>query len=95
MRFLSVHVVDPYSSTDTGAACKEFHFISSDRSDFRLIDYLSIAVHAFDRCILTSLSVAETLLPKCMNLYINFRWPPQRVEIAPSRLNHMYTVYFV
>ena len=45
------------------AAWKKLHFILSDRSDFYMIDKLSIAVHAFVRCILMAFSVDETLLP--------------------------------
>ena len=42
-----VVVVHPYSSIDTTAAWKKLHFILSVRSDFHMIDSLSIAVHAF------------------------------------------------
>ena len=35
----------PFSNTDT--AWKNFHFVLSDRSDFHMIDSLSIAVHTF------------------------------------------------
>ena len=40
-------VVYPYSSIDTTAAWKTLRFILSVRSDFHMIDSLSIAVHAF------------------------------------------------
>ena len=46
-RFVSVYVVYPYSSIDTTAAWKKLCFILSVRSDFHMIDSLSIAVHAF------------------------------------------------
>ena len=46
-RFVSVHVVHPYSSIDTTAAWKKLRFILSVRSDFHMIESLSIAVHAF------------------------------------------------
>ena len=88
IRFFSVHVVHPYWSTDTTAAWKKSRFILSDRLDPRLIDSESIAVHTFARCILRSLSVDETLLLKYVNLSINFRGPPFRVEVAPSWLKH-------
>ena len=45
--FLSIVIVHPYSSIDTTAAWKKLHFILSVRSDFHMIDSLSIAVHAF------------------------------------------------
>ena len=54
----------------------------SDRSDFHMIDNLSIAVHAFARRILMSFSVDETLLPRYMNLSTNFMEPPFRVEMS-------------
>ena len=46
-RFVSAQVVHPYSSIDTTAARKKLRFILSVRFDFRMIDSLSIAVHAF------------------------------------------------
>ena len=41
-RFVSVHVVHPYSSIDVTAAWKKLCFILSVRSDFHIIDSLSI-----------------------------------------------------
>ena len=46
-RLVSVQVVHPYSSIDTITAWKRLRFILSVRSDFHIIDSLSIAVHAF------------------------------------------------
>ena len=37
-RFVSVHVVNPYSSIDVTAAWKKLRFILSVRSDFHIID---------------------------------------------------------
>ena len=59
-----------------------------------MIDNLSIAVNAFDRCILTSLSVDEILLPRYGNLFTNFRGQPLKVEVAPSRSKLMYSALF-
>ena len=64
IRFNKVYVVHPYISMDTPAARKKLLFILSDRSDFHMSDSLSIAAHAFTRCILMSFSVDETLLPR-------------------------------
>ena len=61
-RFVSVHVVHPYSSIDTTAAWKKLRFILSVRSDFHMIESLSIAVHAFVSRVSMSFSVDETLL---------------------------------
>ena len=61
--FVSVQVVHPYSSIDTTASWKKLRFILSVRSDFHMIDSLSIAVHAFVSRVSMSFSVDETLLP--------------------------------
>ena len=55
-----------------------------------MIDNLSIAVHAFTKCILISLSVDEKLLPKYMNLSTNFKGSPYREEMAPFWLKHVF-----
>ena len=54
----------PYSSIDTTAAWKKLRFISSVRSDFHMIESLSIAIHAFISRVSMSFSVDETLLPR-------------------------------
>ena len=59
-----VQVVHPYSSIDTTTASKKLRFILSIRSDFQMIDSLSIAVHAFVSRVSMSFSVDETLLPR-------------------------------
>ena len=41
-RFVSVHVVHPYSSIDVTAAWKKLRFILSVRSDFHIVDSLLI-----------------------------------------------------
>ena len=92
MRFVSIHVVHLYSSIDTTVAWKKFRFIRSDRSDFYMIYNLSIAVLVFVRCILISLSVDKTMLPRYVNLSTNFRESQFRMEMAHSWLRHMYSV---
>ena len=62
--YVSVQVVHPYSSIDTTAAWKKLRIILSVRSDFHMIDSLSIAVHAFVSRVSISFSVDETLLPR-------------------------------
>ena len=62
--FVSVQVVHPYSSIYMTAAWKNLRFILSVRSDFHMIDSLSIAVHAFVSRQSVSFSVDETLLPR-------------------------------
>ena len=89
-----VDEVHPYSSTPTAAACKKSRFVLSDRSDFRMIDSLLIASPAFTKCMLTSFSVDEMLLPKYRNWFTNFRGLHLRVEVAPFGLEHMYSVLF-
>ena len=73
--FVSVRVVHPYSSTDTATAWKTILVNISKRSDFHIIDNLSIVVHAFTRRMLTSLSVGEILLLRFVKLLVNFRFP--------------------
>ena len=82
IHFISVHVAHPYSRIDTTAAWKKLYFILLDRLDFQVITNLLIAVHAFARQILTSLSVDEALLPRYVNLSTNFRELPFRVEMS-------------
>ena len=62
-RLVGVQVVHPCSSIDTTAAWKKLRFILSVRSDFHMIESLSIAVHAFISRVSMSFSVDETLLP--------------------------------
>ena len=62
--YVSVQVVHPFSRIDTAAAWKKLRFILSIRSDFHMIDSLSIAVHAFVSRESMSFSVDETLLPR-------------------------------
>ena len=69
-------------------------FVFSERSDFHMITYLSKAVHAFARCMLTLLSVDRILLPWYVYLSINFKGLPFRVEVFPSCLKHMNSVLF-
>ena len=59
-----LHVVDPYSSIDTIAVRKKLHFILLVRSDFDMTDSLSLALPAFARHVLMSVSVDETMLPR-------------------------------
>ena len=49
MRFVSIHVMHPYSSIDSATTWKKSHFILMDRPDFHMIDNLSYAVHTFVR----------------------------------------------
>ena len=56
---VSVHVVHPYSRTDTTAAWKKLCFILLDKFDFHKIDDLLMT-----SCILMSFSVDEMLLSR-------------------------------
>ena len=83
LSYVSVHVVHPYSRTDTITFC----FILSDRSDFHMIYNLSIAFYAFARLIL-QLSVNEMLPSRYVIWSNNFRNLLRRVEMTP-RLKHI------
>ena len=73
---------------------KKSHFILSDRSGFDMINNLSIAVHAFARRMLTSLSADEILLPRYENLSTYFISLSLRVDIVHSHLKYKYFVLF-
>ena len=92
IRLISVHVRHPYNRIDTTTAWKKPRFILSDKSDFHMIDYLSILVHAFVSCVLMTFSVDETLFQRCVDLSTNFREPEFRVEISPFWLKPVYSV---
>ena len=76
MHFVSDNVVYPYSSTDTATTWKKSHFTLSKRSDFQMINDLLIAVNAFTKNMLSSLSEDEMLLPGYVNLSSNFKGQP-------------------
>ena len=82
------------SSLDTAPTWKKSHFILLDKSDFHMIENLSIASYAFARCMLTSLSVDKMLLLRYMNWSTNFRDSPL-TEMSPFCLKHVYSVLFV
>ena len=81
--FGSVQVVHPYSSIDTIAAWKKLRFILLVRSDFHMIDSLSVAVHAFISRVSISFSVDETLLPRKVNLSTSLRELLSSMEMSP------------
>ena len=60
-------------------------FFSLERSDFHMINNLSIAIHTFVKYMLASLSVDERLLSRYVNLSIYFIGLPLKVKTAPSR----------
>ena len=47
MHLVSLHVVHQFSSMNPATTSKKSRFILSDRSDFHMIDNLSLAVYAF------------------------------------------------
>ena len=85
--------MQPFSSTDLAMAGKNSHFILSARSDFHMINNLSIAIHAFPMYILTLLSVDEILLPRYVNWSINFKDLQSSVEMASFCLKHSTLFY--
>ena len=62
------------------------------RLDFH-IDNLSIAIHAFLMCSLTSLSVDEILLPRYVNWSTNFRGLPLQMEMTPLCLKCINSLF--
>ena len=63
----SFQAVRPYSSIDIATASKDSRFILSQRSDFYMVNNLSMAVYDLPMCMLTSHSVDEILLLNHMN----------------------------
>ena len=87
MHFVKFQVVQLCNSTDTFTAWKNSCFILSV-IDFYMVDNLSITVHFFPICMLTSFSVDEILLTR----YTYFRSLPFNEEIALSCLKHITSV---
>ena len=87
-RLISAHVVHPYSSMDTTAACKKLHFILSDKSDLYMTDSLLIAGHAFAIHVLMSFR-----WDAASEVFELIRKLPFSVEMSPFwfRLKHMYS----
>ena len=85
----------PYSSIDTTSAWKKLRFILSVRSDFHMIDRLSIAVHAFVSRVSMSFSVDETLLtihnfPSCE--FCRSYWPKSEKKLRRWRNTSTFSV---
>ena len=89
MRFVNINVVHPYRRIDTTTVWKKLRLILSDKSDFHMINNISITVPAFAWRILI---LHEKLQAKYINLFTNFREPPFRVEMSPYWVKHMYSV---
>ena len=94
MRLVRVQMVRPYSSIDSATTWKKSRFTLPTRSDFHTTENLSIAVHAFARRMLTSLSVDEMLLSRYVNRSTDFKGLPLKVEMAPFWLN-IYDLCFI
>ena len=58
---VSVHLVHPYCRIDMTIAWKKLRFTFADKSDFHMIDNLSIADHILASHILMSFLVDDTL----------------------------------
>ena len=82
MHFVSFQGVHLYSSICTATAWEKTLFILSDWSNFLMINNMSMAVHAFSRRMMSSLSVDKILLSRYMNKSNNFRGLPLKIEIA-------------
>ena len=76
MHFASVHVAYPYTSIDTATVWKTSRLFSSARTDFCMIDNLSIAVHTFTGRVVISLLIDGILQPRYVNWSSNFRGLP-------------------
>ena len=91
-RIVSIDVVYSYNSIDMTTISENPILILSDRSDLYRFNSLSIAIQAYSRCVLTSLSEDEIILLRYVNLFTNFRGPPFRVVMTPLRSKHKHSV---
>ena len=89
-----VQVVHLYSCTNWATAWIKSHFILSEKSDFYLINNLSIAVHAFPMHILTLLSEGKMLLARYVGYSTNFKSFLLQLKFAPSCLKYMNSALF-
>ena len=64
IHLVNIHVVHPYCRIDTTVDWKKLHFILSDKSDFQMINNLSITVCNFASSTLMSFSVDKMQLPR-------------------------------
>ena len=84
--------MQPYSTTDMANTWKNSHFILLERSDFHMINNLSIVIYNFPVHILSLLSVDEILILRYVNWSISLRGLPFNVEMVPCCLKHMNSV---
>ena len=86
MYFISIQVVHPYSSTNTVIAWKKSCFILSKRSDFYMIDNLSIAIHALTMHMLTEFSGWDIAAKVCGDgsLIILRIWIIKKMIFSPN-----------
>ena len=78
----------PYSSIDMTAALKKLCFILSVRTNFHLIESLSIAVHAFISCESMSFSVDEMLLIPNYAVVFQLGWVYSPVTLCHWHCRH-------
>lgn len=81
--FVRIHVVDPYTRTDSTMALKKFLFKEPDNQDLQIIVNLSRALQASATLVLTSFSVEHMLLPRWMNCSTFFKAFSLTVFISP------------
>ena len=80
---------------NTAIAWNKSRFTLWDRSDFDIINNLSVVFHDFARRLLTSFSVDMILLLRYENWSTNFRDLQLTVNVAPFCLKHIYAVLFL
>ena len=86
--------MQPYYSADTVTAWKNFGFILSERSDFDIVDNLSITVHDFPMRKLTSFSVDDILFWRFLEWSSHSRRMPFNMEMPSSCLQYINSVLF-
>ena len=92
IHLVSIHMVHPYNRIDMTGTWKKLRFILSDKSDFHMINNLSIVVYTFANCILMSFSVNDPTngnaqkLKKAQNELIN-TYQKEQIEYIQGQIN--------
>ena len=90
MRFVRVQLMHPYNSTNTVTAWKKSHFILPDRLDFRMINNLLIAVHAYPMSNYIDIAFGRwNIAAEISELIYKFQ---RLVEMVTSCLKHVNSI---
>ena len=80
-RLVSIQIVHPYISIDTTAAWKKLHFILSVRSDFHMIDSLSMNLSTSFREVPSSVEMSPFWLKHINSVLCVLTWRPMPAAV--------------